>query len=163
MNTPAITLQQATADDLEAVNQIIDTAVMSWDLPERVKRLSLPSYRYTEHDLDNLKLVVALQDSEQIVGVIAWEPADANDVPDGNTALLVHGLYVNPEQQHQGIGRKLLQAAEKAAHAQNFDGLLVKAQSSATGFFEAQNFEALKVENENRDYIYRYWKLTKER
>ena len=32
---------------------------MGWQLPERVKRLALPSYRYNEMDLKYYSLVVA--------------------------------------------------------------------------------------------------------
>jgi hypothetical protein len=47
-------LRRASANDLDAVNRVIETAVMGWVLPERVKRLSLPGYRYAAHDLENL-------------------------------------------------------------------------------------------------------------
>lgn len=38
-----MTLRPATADDLEAVNRVIENAVMTWDLPDRVKRLASPA------------------------------------------------------------------------------------------------------------------------
>ena len=47
----SLNLRPAAPDDLEEVNQVIEAAVMTWDLTERVKRLSLPSYRYNAHDL----------------------------------------------------------------------------------------------------------------
>ena len=153
-----VTLRKATASDLTAVNKIIEAAVMGWDLPERVKRLSLPSYCYQPQDLDALDMVVAENSDHQVVGVAAWEPADQKDVLAGQRALLLHGIYVLPGCQRKGIGQKLLDAAEQAASDQAYDGLLVKAHESATGFFQAQNLKPLKVENENRDYANRYWK-----
>lgn len=158
-----VKLRAATVTDLTAINYIIGAAVMGWDLPERVKRLSLPSYHYTPHDLDSLELIVALDVNQQIVAVAAWEPADPKDLPQGQRALLLHGLYVKPECQHQGIGQTLLRAAERTARDQKYDGLLVKAQESARGFFQAQNMKPLNVENENRDYANRFWKSTSER
>ncbi|GAB6039601.1 hypothetical protein [Endothiovibrio diazotrophicus] len=38
-----VNLHRAGPADLEAINRVVEGAVMSWQLPERVKRLSLPS------------------------------------------------------------------------------------------------------------------------
>ncbi len=150
-------LRQAGSGDLPQLNAVIEAAVMGWDLPERVKRLALPSYRYDEHDLDHLDLWVA-QISSAIVGVVALEPADARDLPDGQRGLLLHGLYVHPDYQHQGIGRRLLRQAEQQVRQRQLDGLLVRAQSGAGEFFVAQGMQALETRDEGRDYQYRYWK-----
>jgi predicted N-acetyltransferase YhbS len=163
MVTAKITIRKACTDDLAAINKVINAAVMSWDLAERVKRLSLPSYNYREHDLLNIELIAAVDDKHEVIGVAAWEQADPRDTPDGYYALLLHGIYVDPQHQHQGIGTQLLQAAEQAADAQNYNGLLVKAQASAAGFFVAQGMRPLSIENEKRDYAHRYWKLIEKR
>lgn len=130
---------------------------MGWDLPERVKRLALPSYRYDEHDLAHLDLWVA-QISTAIVGVVALEPADTRDLPDGQRGLLLHGLYVHPDYQHRGIGRQLLQHAEQQVRERHLDGLLVRAQRAAGEFFAAQGMQALAARDDERDYQHRYWK-----
>jgi GNAT superfamily N-acetyltransferase len=131
---------------------------MTWDLPERVKRLSVSSYRYTGLDLKHLDMVVAEDASQGIVGVAAWEPADARDSPAGERTLLLHGIYVDPAQQRRGIGAALLRAAEQAAAEQHYSGLLVKAQEDATAFFIAQGMERLPVEDAARHYANRFWK-----
>lgn len=159
MSSERVKLRKATTKDLETVNKIIDAAVMTWDIPERVKRLSLPSYHYHSHDLEMLEMVVAETSELQIAGVAAWEQADTKDTPAGQEALLLHGIYVNPQFQRRGIGRELLKAAEQAAREQDDHGLLVKAQPSAAGFFQSQGMKALKIKNENRDYAHRFWKL----
>jgi hypothetical protein len=64
-------LRQAAAADLDAVNAVIERAVMTWQLPERVKRLAMPSYRYGPHDLAHLHLVVADDNVHGIIGVAA--------------------------------------------------------------------------------------------
>ncbi|KPJ92959.1 MAG: hypothetical protein AMJ55_08965 [Gammaproteobacteria bacterium SG8_15] len=164
MMATKIALRKANTTDLAAINEIIDAAIMTWDLPERVKRLSLPSYHYTQHDLETLELIVAEKGAQQkIVGVAAWEPANTKDVPQGQRALFLHGIYVAPEQFHQGIGNQLLQAAELTALDRGFAGLLVKAQADAAGFFLAQGMQPLGIENEKRDYPHRYWKLIEKR
>jgi len=154
------TLRPATPADLDAINAVIERAVMTWNLPERVKRLTLPSYRYQPHDLDHLQLVVAERDDAGIVGIVgiaAWEPASTRDLPEGKTGLLLHGLYVEPTQQRAGIGRRLLDAAVKAAREQGFDGLLVKARPEAEGFFLARGLTPLTVTDAERDYPHRFW------
>ena len=151
-----VTLRQAGPDDLPAINRVIEAAFMTWDLPERVKRLSLPSYRYDEMDLRHLQLMLAERDGE-VLGVAAWEPAEAADCPPGRRGLLLHGLYVDPERMRRGLGARLLQAARGAAAAQGYDGVLVKAQAASVGFFERQGAQSLSVEDAARHYARRFW------
>jgi hypothetical protein len=51
----------------------------------------------------------------------------------------------------------LLDAAATAARDQGMDGLLVKAQADASGFFAARGLQRLAVDDPARDYPYRYW------
>jgi hypothetical protein len=97
-----VTLRPAKLQDLDDINRVIEAAVQSWDLPERVKRLSLFSYRYTEVDFDHLEMIVAEIDTLGIIGVAAWEMADAKDAPSGKRALLLHGIYVVPSMHDHG-------------------------------------------------------------
>ena len=151
-----VTLRQAGPGDLPAINRVVEAAFMTWDLPERVKRLSLPSYRYDEMGLRHLQLTLAERDGE-VLGVAAWEPAGAVDCPPGRRGLLLHGLYVHPERMRRGLGARLLQAAREAAAAQGYAGLLVKAQNDSVGFFERLGLQALPVEDTARHYAKRFW------
>lgn len=126
-----------------------------------VKRLSMPLYRYSEHDLDFLDLVIAEAEGIGIVGVAAWEQAAPGDTPAGHSALLLHGIYVAPDQQRKGVGTQLFEAAEKTASSRGFDGVLVKAQSGAEDFFFALGLERVPVEDHHRDYPHRFWKFVK--
>jgi GNAT superfamily N-acetyltransferase len=144
--------------DLDAINTVIESAVMTWTLPERVKRLTLPSYRYNPHDLEHLNIVVAENSEYGVIGVAAWEPANPGDLPAGKTGLLLHGLYVSPDRQRRGAGGRLLDAALAAAREQGFDGLLVKARPEAEHFFLAQGLEPLPIADPARDYPHRFWK-----
>jgi GNAT superfamily N-acetyltransferase len=158
MDKSSLDLRVGSAADLDAINRVVEAAVMTWDLPERVKRLSLSSYRYQPHDLEHLELLVAEEADRGIVGVAAWEPADPRDAPPETRALLLHGLYVAPKRQRRGIGARVLEAAETAARAQGFDALLVKAQPSAEAFFRARGMERLPVLRPGRDYPHRFCK-----
>lgn len=156
--TTAIWLRPAMPADLAAINAVIERAVMTWNLPERVKRLTLPTYRYQPHDLEHLHIVVAEDADRALLGVAAWEPASARDLPAGKTGLLLHGLYVDPDRQRGGIGTRLLDAALTAAGEWGFDCLLVKAQPDAADFFLARGMQRLPVVNHDRDYPHRFWK-----
>jgi len=158
MSSFSIHVRPAIADDLEAINRVIEAAVMTWNLPERVKRLSLSSYHYTALDFKHLDMVVAEDDTRHIVGVAAWESVDSRDTPSGEPALLLHGVYVEPSYHHQGVGSSLFHAAEQAVLDHPYSGLLVKAQEDATGFFLAQGMARLQVEDTARDYANRFWK-----
>ena len=133
-----VSLRPANRDDLAALNKVIERAMQTWNLPERVKRLALPTYLYNEHDLQHLHIELAVDSECGVVGVAAWEAAAVRDCPDGFRGLLLHGLYVAPEKQCRGTGGRLLQAATAAARKQGYAGLLVKAQAVAEGFFSSQ-------------------------
>ena len=153
----SVGLKRAAAADLPAINAVISAAVMGWRLPERVKRLALSSYLYSEVDFTYLELWLVLDGAGKVLAVAAWEPADAADLPQAKTGLLLHGIYVQPEQQRHGIGRLLFDRAIHAAGEAQLDGLLVKAQEDAVGFFETLGMQLLPVTDEARHYDKRYW------
>jgi N-acetylglutamate synthase-like GNAT family acetyltransferase len=144
--------------DLDSVNAIIKACITEWNLPDRVKRLSLNSYQYTVLDLEHLSAVVAVTRDNEIVGVAAWEHADTNDLPKNQHGVLLHGLYVQPRKQRRGIGKRLIKTALEDVRSQGLDGILVKAQNDAISYFQAQGFTMLPVENSERDYPHRWWK-----
>lgn len=152
-----IKLRAASKQDLDAINTVIEAAVMNWQLPDRIKRLALPSYRYTLMDCEHLEIIVAEIPANGIVGVAGCEMAEPGEVP-GKQALLLHGLYVKPEVQHQGIGSQLFKAVEVLVKKHNCDGLLVKAQTDAVGFFEFHDMQKLATRSPQRNYAHRFWK-----
>lgn len=155
----AFTLQVDDDPDLPAINRIVEQCVLGWDLPERVKRLVMPSYRYTPADLPHLTFATVRNSADAaIIGAATWEPADPSEVPRGGTALLLHGLYVAPEYRHRGLGRRLIEACARTTVTTGAGGVLVKAQRDAESYFIAQGFSPLPVMNEQRDYDHRLWK-----
>lgn len=150
-------LRAARQEDLDTINAVIEDAVMNWNLPERIKRLALPSYRYTNIDYEHLEILVAETVDTGIVGVAACEIAEPDEVP-GQCALLLHGLYVQPNAQHQGIGSQLFKAMEALVRKHKCDGLLVKAQTDAVKFFEYHAMQRLENINPQSNYAHRFWK-----
>ncbi|MDH5324709.1 MAG: GNAT family N-acetyltransferase [Gammaproteobacteria bacterium] len=158
MSSDKLHIRPAHPADLEAINRVIESAVMSWNLPERVKRLSLSSYRYNDIDVQHLDMVVAEDEQKHVIGVAAWENADPKDTPDQKPALLLHGIYVSTRLQRKNIGTQLFHWAEVAAQKQHCDGLLVKAQKDAVAFFLAMGMKKLQQEDHRRQFANRFWK-----
>ncbi|MEM9602136.1 MAG: GNAT family N-acetyltransferase [Pseudomonadota bacterium] len=155
-----VTLRKASPDDLMFINGIIETAVMSWQLPERVKRLTLPNYRYAAEHFDAMTLFLATgKDSADVLGVLAICPAVEAEVPGGRPATRIHGVYVDPINHREGIGKKLVAHAVKAARKAGVDGVVVTAQPDAFAFFEAVGFERCEAPpSEDADFRNAYWK-----
>lgn len=148
-------IRPAQQVDLEDINRVIDAAVMGWDLPERVKRLSLPSYHYTAIDLAHYAIHVAVVD-EHIVGVVAWdkEPYTVQQ----QRGLFLHGIYVDSDHQQQGIGSRLFSLAEQAGREQGLTGLVVKSQKDAEAFYASRGMHKLAVTDSEREFASRFWK-----
>lgn len=156
--TATVYIRPAVATDVARINAVIEAAVMGWPLPERVKRLSLAGYRYSVLDLDHLDVVVAESPTECIVGVAAWEAADPREVPGAARGMLLHGLYVAPCNRGAGVGTRLLDAATAAARRGSFQGVLVKANPDAQGFFESRGFIRVGDPPSETRYPYLYWR-----
>lgn len=149
-------IRDATRADLDAINAVVAGALHTWKLPERVKRLALPLYHYTLEDLAHLELRV-LEQASDIFGVAAWEPANPRDLPGAGSGMLLHGLYVDPARHGQGLGARLLGDAAGAARDRGHEGILVRAQADAEGFFAGRGFQRLPVRDAARDYAARLW------
>ena len=158
MHLAPIKIRCPTLDDLDAINRVVEQAIMGWNLPDRVKRLALPSYRYSPFDLNHMEVRVAEESMKGILGLTAWEPADRQQTPNNLPAHLLHGIFVLPTYQHQGIGGRLLEVAEEATRAAGCKGILVKAQADAVEFFRNKDYHPLEIKDTLKDYANRYWK-----
>ena len=131
-----LNVHKAELQELDAINRLIERAVATWNLPERVKRLALPTYRYTPLDLQTLTILAGYRGAT-LVGVAAWEAVESDALP----GLALHGLYVDPQWWGRGIGTALLARVEQSARERGFARLTVKAQPGATKFFLRHGFQ----------------------
>lgn len=157
MKVRDIVLEPLQETDLPGVNAVVEKAIAGWNLPERVKRLSLPSYRYDASDLAHQHGLVARAAADGIVGVAVWEAAPDEPAPGARKVFRLHGLYVDPRWQRQGVGRRLLLEVIRAVCAAGADGLVIRAQADAVPFFQAMGLERLPVRDAEREYPNRFW------
>jgi GNAT superfamily N-acetyltransferase len=128
-------VRRATLSELDAMNAVVARAIGTWDLAERVKRLVLPLYRYDAVDFRDFEILVAV-DAPGVVGVAAWQMSrEASEASGDEPSACLHGLYVDPEVQHCGIGTELLECAESQASREGCRALWTRAQRDAEAFF----------------------------
>ena len=140
------------------MNVIVAKAMESWCLSERVLRLSLPLYRYHEQDFQHQQIFLAEAAAGTLTGMAAIESTGCWEKTTARNPALLHGLYVDPIYHRYAIGSELLAHAVHMARSAGYDGLLVRANSAATAFFEARGLQQLSIENPDCDYPYRYWR-----
>lgn len=150
--------RRASRDDLPALNEVIEAAVLAWPLADRVKRLALPTLRYGELDLADYTIELVELDG-RVVAVGAW--CEVADGAEPGPHILLHGLYVHPTAQGRGIGSALVCHTWQIAGSRGLAGLLVKAERVSAGFFEGLGLERLpESAAPGAAYPYRYWRAT---
>jgi GNAT superfamily N-acetyltransferase len=137
-NEIAVAIRPAQRSDLDAINGVVEAAVMSWPLPAKAKRRALPDLHFHPIDLDQSVLLVVIGSHRHILGVAACDPTHAVHAPAGKRALLLDGLYVHPDHHHHDIARHLLDEARVLARRHGRDGLLVRARRETEALFLGQ-------------------------
>lgn len=148
-------VKTAAVADLAVVNSIIASAVESWLLPDRLKRLTLPMLQYSEADLTEFQCFV-FEQSGSGKGVAALSRNTSFVGQSGSRCALLHGLYVHAGSQRSGVGRILQQAMAEQARKSGCKGLLVKAQRVSRSYFESHDY--VECEHPTLNYPYLYWK-----
>jgi len=148
-------VKMAAAADLVVVNRIVASAVASWPVPDRLKRLSLPLLQYSQSDLAEFQCFLLDQDGAG-KGVAMLSKDTSFVGMHGTRCALLHGLYVQAHSQRSGIGTILQQAVIHRARESGCAGLLVKAQRVSRSYFETQGYRVCV--SPNVDYPYLYWK-----
>jgi GNAT superfamily N-acetyltransferase len=150
---------EAGIGDLSVINHVISRAVLGWPLPQRVKRLALPMLQYDAIDFEHYTALVYIR--KTVIGCGVWlnEPISFGPQYCGG---LLHGLYVDPAAQRQGIGGELLREVSSQAANAGLEGILVKAERVSQDFFERSGMVLLPSSSAT-DYPYRYWKALRGR
>ena len=157
--THSLHIRQGAPADLPAINDVVEAAVMAWPLPPRLRRLSVPVLRYDAADMADYELLLGHRGG-QLAGIAAWcaRPAPGAAASGLPAHALLHGLYVNPAQQRQGIGRSLQEAVARRAGEARLEGILVKAERVSREYFARCGYQTLPIEDDPPSaYPYRFW------
>ena len=147
MANPNIIYRAVTEDDLTSINHVIEQAVMSWPLAERLKRLSLNVLLYDATDLQHYSGIVAIA-NDDIIAITMWD--------EDHTHSLLHGLYVQPAHQALGIGRQLIERVAEAVRQVGGDHLYIKAERVSCSYFEQMGLTRVESTDEAQyPYLYR--------
>lgn len=150
---------QASASDLHQINDVMRRAIETWELPERVRRLTAPLFTVKEPDLHDPQWLVAKDRNGAVLGVAHWTQAIGYDLPEGcHGAAIVHGLYVDASHQRHSVGTSLLQHIERLARETGLTALVVRAQRTAETYFLAQQFRPLCDEPDGPTYPRGLWR-----
>lgn len=150
-------LREIDADEVSLANDIVVPAIGTWGMKPRLQRLVIATYQYDPSDFQTMRLLLIERSDRTAVGMVALEDYPGAEVNISQRIVLLHGIYVMPAQQRQGVGQALVEAALAHARAEAMAGVLVKAHASANGFFRRVGFTELPVQNAGTDYPHRFW------
>ncbi|NCW09436.1 MAG: GNAT family N-acetyltransferase [Gammaproteobacteria bacterium] len=145
---------QETPEALPAINAVLESSITAWNLSDRLYRLSVNAYRYSESDWIDHQFY-GLRDQNNTLLAILVLNDDASELPGDQSCLQIHGLYVHSDSRHQGLGQHLVDHAITLATTRQLNALFVKAHESAVPFFTKLQFQHIPVVDEIRDYPYR--------
>jgi len=124
----------AQPGDLNTVNGLIVDAIGVWPISARLSRLVALPLSCDAVDFQDFEMVLCYKAAAEI-GVAVWQPDASIQGDDNNQAALLHGLYVAPGAQGQGIGRALVKEIAQRAKRCQRDTLYVRAERFAVEFF----------------------------
>jgi N-acetylglutamate synthase-like GNAT family acetyltransferase len=129
-------MRKAGVEDLNSINRIIELCLSNRPVSDRIKKLTLPSLLFEPTDLEYMAIWVA---GEPVNGVLGLQEIDEG--------MLLHSMYVDPNNFNQGVGSELFRHARKLTAKNNKDRLIVKAFSESIGFFEKIGFTPSDILN----------------
>ncbi len=123
-----VVLAPAAASDAAALSAIARTAKTHWGYPDAWMRKWSDQFGITQEFLTQHWVCVAEVD-QQAVGFVAVD--ETFSPPE-----IVH-LWILPEHQRSGVGRRLVQAAIDVVHLRGKTTLAVESDPNAEGFYLA--------------------------
>jgi N-acetylglutamate synthase-like GNAT family acetyltransferase len=142
-------MRKAGVEDLNSINRIIELCLSNRPVSDRIKKLTLPSLLFESTDLEYMAIWVA---GEPVNGVLGLQEIDEG--------MLLHSMYVDPNNFNQGVGSELFRHARKLTAKNNKDRLIVKAFSESIGFFEKIGFTPSDILNYPHTLEHRLSSLT---
>lgn len=129
----AVAIRPAQRSDLDAINRVVEGAVLSWAHDAHVKLHSLPDLRYRSVDLDLAILLVVIGSHQHVLGVVSC--ACASTASTGGESpynvLRLDGPYIDPDYRGTDIGLQLLDEAKSLARRQGRQALVIEPRLKA--------------------------------
>lgn len=133
-----VRLRPVRASDLDAVAAMQEISIMALGAPiygaAKARAWARLGYQFRRDLLGDGGFWVAEQD-ERILGVGGWSPDSVE--PD---LAWIRYLFVHPQAVRRGIGRRLVERAERSAYAAARPRLHVWSSLNAVGFYRAVGF-----------------------
>jgi GNAT superfamily N-acetyltransferase len=131
-------LRPVRASDLDAIATMQEISIMALGAPvygeDKAKAWARLGYQF-RYDLIGEGAFWVAEQEERILGVGGWSP----DSVEADLAWLRY-LFVHPEAIRRGIGRRLVERAERSAGAAGRPRLRVWSSLNATSFYRAVGF-----------------------
>jgi GNAT superfamily N-acetyltransferase len=140
MNDPADFqwLRPVRASDLDAIAAMQEASIMALGAPvygeAKARAWARLGYQF-RHDLLGEGGFWVVEQDQRLLGVGGWSP----DGLEGDLAWIRY-LFVHPQATRRGIGRRLVERAERSAYAADRPRLRVWASLNAVGFYRAVGF-----------------------
>ena len=118
--------RNATPEDSEGLTRLARRAKASWGYPESWLREWRPQLVFTKDYIEDNPVIVAVS-GDSLIGVVALE--DSGEPEIGH-------LWVAPEHQDKGVGRRLIQRAVAIAAERGWSALRIVSDPHALPFYK---------------------------
>ncbi len=124
----AVTIRPAKRSDLDAINRVVDEAMLCWARAAHVKAHTLPDLRYRSAHLDLAMLLVVVGSQQHVLGVVSCACATTDNVGGDATCsvLRLDGPYIDPGYSGTDIGAQLIDEAKALARRQGRQALVIE-------------------------------------
>ncbi|MEC8126158.1 MAG: GNAT family N-acetyltransferase [Pseudomonadota bacterium] len=145
---------QETRERLQAINTVLTSSITTWNLVDRLRRLSSDTYHYRESNLIDDQVYGLRAQNKTPPAILALND-NALELPRDLSSLQIHCLCVHADYQRQGLRQHLIENALKLAQMRHLNAVLVKSHESTVSYFEKQGFRLTPVIDEVCDFPYR--------
>jgi putative acetyltransferase len=130
-------IREYSSEDFEECREVIEKSTSSIEneySSEDLEHLEevIPDMVTGFAEKDDFKFYVAKKENE-LVGVAGFHPKGE-----------IAGIFIHPDHQREGIGRKLMQKIDKKAEKEGVEEIEVSASLTAKEFYEKLGFEMIE-------------------
>jgi putative acetyltransferase len=144
MEQSALEIRRLSEGDLDAVQDLhvraFSDLARDWHTPEQirahVRAIQHPAYR---DELLVNNILCAMGPRDRILGTAGWRPQ-----PDRDDTARIRKVFVDPALARQGLGSRLVRAAENRARAVGFIHFYVRANMNAVALYTRLGYSEIE-------------------